>query len=251
MIDDSRLLGIDETGDLALVKRAFRRRAKELHPDLAGEAEVLSRHDQFAELCRAYRRLLARLGRDGPVAESALPGSEAKPPSSGSSPPSPLRATGRPASPSSQAERGLVSHADQAWVFYRSGMKQFMRIHPSQWNLDSGRMLNTKIAGADEEQETIRRRVLELVKLFPRAYYYLSLVVHEYPESPWAADAREKMELIESRIGRYRKIIESFSNWNLDQKAAIRDYHERYAAHAATRRAVRDDRPEDWGGGDR
>jgi outer membrane protein assembly factor BamD (BamD/ComL family) len=50
-----------------------------------------------------------------------------------------------------------------------------------------------------------------LVKLFPRAYYYFSIVVHEYPHSVWFQDAREKMTLIEERTTRYRKIIESFS----------------------------------------
>lgn len=45
-------------------------------------------------------------------------------------------------------------------------------------------------------------------------YYYFSLVVNDYPDSPWYSDSVEKMNLIEKRMNTYKKIIVSFSSWN-------------------------------------
>jgi len=141
----------------------------------------------------------------------------------------------------------MVSHNDPAYVFYRSGMVQFMKIHPSQWNVDSSRMLNTRIGEYDQEQEVIRNRILALVKLFPKAYYYFSLVVHEYPDSPWAFDALDKMRMIEERTRRYRKIIESFSTWNEDPKAMRRRIDELNERFAETRRRIDAEGRGTWG----
>jgi hypothetical protein len=220
MVSDFRILGVEEDADLSAVKRAFRKRAKELHPDLSTPQDAMKRHDLFIEVCRAYRRLL---DRDQPR-QSTAPKGRAAPGDGG----------------------GLVPHDDQAYVFYRQGMKSFMSIHPSQWNLDAGRMLNTRIAEQDEEQEEIKKKVMELVRLFPRAYYYFSIVVHDFPDSDWAFDAAEKMGKIEERMGRYRKIIESFTAWNRDSKGMIEEYRARYARMRRTMKAVRRDMPEDW-----
>jgi hypothetical protein len=191
MISDFRILGIEETDDVSLIKSAFRRRAKELHPDLSTNEDAIERHDLFTQVCKAYRRLLDRATKPEPAARGgkapALSGNEVAP------------------------------HADQAYVFYRQGMRLFMSIHPPQWNIDAGGLLNTRIAGQDGEQEIIQGKVMGLVKLFPRAYYYFSIVVHEYPESEWAFDASGKMGVIEERIGMYRKIIQSFTSWNVDR----------------------------------
>ena len=63
------------------------------------------------------------------------------------------------------------------------------------------------------EKETLEK-VKELVSLFPKAYYYFSIVVHDYPNSVWVNDSKEKMEAIEKRMKIYKKIIESFIAWN-------------------------------------
>ena len=60
--------------------------------------------------------------------------------------------------------------------------------------------------------------LIELSKLFPKAYYNFSIVFHEYPESYWAFDAKEKMNIIEERTKLYIKIIESFDLWNLKKR---------------------------------
>ena len=79
---------------------------------------------------------------------------------------------------------------------------------------------------------------------FPKAYYYFSIVVHEYPESDWAFDAREKLGLIEARIGMYRKILESFDR-NLGAEAG-RAHRERYVKMNENLKAVRRNMPKEW-----
>ena len=220
MISDFQILGIDETDDLPGIKSAYRKRVKELHPDLSTVENAIERHDLFTAVCKAYKRLSE--GRIQPVDR-------------------------REKVPKHLSGSGIVLHPDQAYAFYKQGMKAFMAIHPSQWNIDSGRMLNTKIAGQDDkEQEQIRDKVLELVKLFPKAYYYFSIVAHEYPDSEWTYDAREKMGKIEERIGMYRKIIESFKVWNGSEQMKMKEYQARVGKMSDTLKAVRRDMPTDW-----
>jgi hypothetical protein len=219
MISDCRILGIDETRDISAIKSAFRRKMKELHPDLAPGDDPLKAHALFVGVCEAYRRLLGRLGST--TAEM-------------------------PIAPRADDGQGLVAYSDPAYAFYKAGMRHLMRIHPSQWNLDTQRMLNTRIAGSEDDQEVIKGKVLDLVRLFPKAYYYFSIVAHEYPDSAWAFDAQEKMGKIEERIGRYRRIIESFSSWNVDKKDAIRQYQTKYGEHREMRESVNKDAPKHW-----
>jgi len=218
MISDFAILGVEEGSPIPRIKAAFRQRAKELHPDLSTDADALSRHELFIEVCAAYRRLLGGGKSDSGKRERGAPASSHYP----------------------------VPHADQAYVFYRQGMKWFMAIHPSNWNLDEKRMLETPIAGHEAETERNRQIVQELVRLFPKAYYYFSIVVHEYPDSEWAYDSGEKMRKIEERILMYRRIVESFTTWRKDGEETARRHRESHAAMEENRRAIRRDMPKDW-----
>ena len=221
MLSDYRILGLEEGADRARVKAAFRKRAKELHPDLSTEKDALARHDLFIEICKAYRRLLERAGDAADLVRPAQPRS----PSSGSLP---------------------KVHGDPAYVFYRQGMRQFMAIHPSKWNLDGLHALDAPIAGHEEEVEKNRLIVKELVRLFPKAYYYFSIVVHEYPDSPWADDSREKMKTIEERIAMYRRIVASFSDWGDYRAKGSREHQDVLKKMEEGARAVRKEPPEGW-----
>jgi hypothetical protein len=219
MPSDCRILGIAETQDIEIIKGAFRKRAKELHPDLAKDGDQLERHLLFAEVCKAYKRLLGR--KQGQVDEDR-------------------------SERNSRVDNGAIAkHSDPAYVYYRTGIRYFMMIHPSHWNLDN-RMLNTKIAGNNEEQEIIKQKIMELVKLFPKAYYYFSMVVHEYPGSDWEYDAKEKMKLIEERMAMYKRIIESFYSWNVDNKEIIRQYLELYQNHDKTKKSLTGNERRKW-----
>ena len=101
-------------------------------------------------------------------------------------------------------------------------MTYYMKIHPSQWNPQKNQFDSNKLPMNDEERESRRNTVLELIKLFPKAYYYFSMVAHEYPSSPWTFDSLEKMKMIEDRTRMYIKILESFDAWPIVAKEKAR-----------------------------
>jgi hypothetical protein len=191
-MDDFSILGIAETRDPRLVKEAFRARAKELHPDMIGSGgDPLEGHYLFIALVRAYRRALA--GCASPKAPARSGAEEDRPAASAAGPVPPARTRG---------EGFLALHKDPAYVLYRTGMRYYMAIHPAAWNL-----------GSRTSDEEMKAKVGKLLGLFPKAYYYFGLVTSEHADSPWAADARDKMDVIERRSSAYRKILESFGAW--------------------------------------
>ncbi|HCM28019.1 MAG: hypothetical protein A2Z99_05485 [Treponema sp. GWB1_62_6] len=191
MVSDYDLLGIKETAGASEIKSAFRKRVKELHPDTTSDGNAGKNHFLFVEICKAYQRLCG------------------KHPFAGQEPAVPANGTARDGPRFAVAE-----YSDPAYAYYRNGIRYFSKIHPSQWNIDSGGTPDTKLSDDDGSQDIIRKKVKDLVSLFPKAYYYFSIVVNEYPDSIWAADSREKTAIIEERMIRYRHIIESFSAWN-------------------------------------
>ena len=116
-----------------------------------------------------------------------------------------------PLNNNSNGRAAVVKHKDPAYVFYKTAMTHYMKIHPSQWSIETKQILEKPNPLKEKELEKIKEKVKNLVKLFPKAYYNFSIVVHEYPDSVWYQDSKEKMTLIEERTIRYRKIIESFT----------------------------------------
>lgn len=227
---DFRLLGLEETADRAAIKRAYRRRVKELHPDTAEEGELLRNHFAFVAVCAAYRRLMARSGPEKPAQGGAKSAAGTVGANSG----------GNKGQSNTAAERrggggatgALRVHADPAWAYYRQGSAYYSRIHPSAWNPSGTIAIDAKTPEDPELQKEMVERVRTLVALFPKAYLYFSTVANEYPESPWAADAREKMRLIEERVKRYRNIIESFSEWGAFPERSKEAFEESMADNA-------------------
>jgi hypothetical protein len=197
-MNDFRILGIAETSDPRLVKEAFRSRAKELHPDHAREGsceDPMERHLLFVALTQAYRRVMSSLGdARGPGVERRAKAPEAAP---------------KRAQTDTSLGTSLAPHGDPAYAYYKTAMRFYMAIHPSAWTIDPNLPSEPRAArGAGEEE--MREKVRKLVRLFPKAYYYFSVVATEYPDSPWAADAMDKMKTIERRTASYKRIIESF-----------------------------------------
>jgi curved DNA-binding protein CbpA len=187
MISDCRILGIEETDDVSLIKKAYRARVKQLHPDTADDVQSIANHYLFVEVCKAYRRLVEK--------QKALP--ERKPETK--------RMPGD--------GKAIAVHADPAYAYYKNGMTILKRIHPSEWKVGEKAVIATEIGDDEESQREARQKVMDLVGLFPKAYYCFSVVANDYPESVWASDAMEKMGLIEGRMKRYKSILASFSSW--------------------------------------
>lgn len=208
MISDYQILGIDKTDDAAIIKRAYHRRVKQLHPDTAATEVLVNNHFLFVEVCKAYQRLMAGVSN---AAQDAVGSSAAGSCAAGAP------AAGAPEAKASvvAADPGkrLVKHSDPAYAYYKNATVIFRKIHPSEWKQPERSVFSTEVGSDDEDQREAQRKVMALVSLFPKAYYYFSVVVNEYPESVWASDARDKMALIEERMVRYKSIIESFSSW--------------------------------------
>jgi hypothetical protein len=186
VLSDFDILRIAETEDVSLIRKAYRSLVKQIHPDVSNESDLIRNHLLFIQINKAYRRLLGSYGnRDTRAAASGSGGAK--------------------------AAAAVVRHKDPGYAFYKTAMTQFMKIHPSQWSVETEQTLAKPGPAQLKELERIKNKVRNLARLFPKAYYYFSIVVNEYPDSIWAQDAREKMTLIEERTGRYRKIIESFT----------------------------------------
>jgi len=213
---------MDPTEDPTLIKSAYRKRMKELHPDSSGKGDSFDRHALLVQVNQAYKRLIGEEINTRRSTRDYLNPKEAN---------------------------ELTLHSDPAYVFYKAGLGFFMKIHPSQWDFEKSGMLNIKISENDAEQQIMLHKIRDLVKLFPKAYYYLNIVVNEYPESIWARDARDKMNLIEERTRRYQKIMDSFSTWNVDRKKKKREYLELWEKHEKNWKAIAPETEKRWKGG--
>lgn len=201
MISDYEILGISQTADISLIKKAYHKRVKDLHPDTASDEDAVKNHFLFVEVCKAYKRLSQKYKNT--VSQQQKESIEEN--ISGS-------VKGR------LQNTSLVQHKDPAYVLYKKGMDLYSRIHPSQWKTGDKGVIATEIGDDEESQKKSKQLVMDLVRLFPKAYYYFSLVVNDYPESPWYSDSADKMNLIEKRMNTYKKIIESFSSWEKYKK---------------------------------
>jgi len=198
MISDYQILGITQTDDISLIKKAYHKRVKDLHPDTSSDEAAVKNHFLFVQVCRAYKRL-AEKHKTESSAHTLRKNTENKSFSQ--------KPAGKPKTLS------LAAHKDPAYVLYKNGIQIFSSIHPSQWKTAEKSVIATEIGDDEESQKKSKALVIDLVRLFPKAYYYFSLVVNDYPDSPWYADSVEKMNLIEKRMNTYKKIIESFSSW--------------------------------------
>lgn len=210
MISDYEILGIAETADFSLIKKAYHKRVKDLHPDTASDEDAVKNHFLFAEVCKAYKRLSQKHKGTISLVPVKIAGE---------------RNISRDMKNEAQ-NTSLVQHKDPAYVLYKKGIEIFSRIHPSQWKTGDKGVIATEIGDDEESQKKSKQVVMDLVRLFPKAYYYFSLVVNDFPDSPWYSDSVEKMNLIEKRMNTYKKIIESFSSWKefkkIEKEAGIK-----------------------------
>ncbi len=189
MISDFKILGINETNDISLIKEAYHSRVKQLHPDTTDNLNLVNNHFLFVEVCKAYQRLISK--------PSIISEQESKP----------------IVNDEQTNIKSVIRHQDPAYVYYKNGIKIFSKIHPSEWKEREKAVIETEIGNDEEHQKEAQKKVMGLVSLFPKAYYYFSVVVNDYPESVWVSDSKDKMKLIEERMLRYKSIIESFSSW--------------------------------------
>jgi DnaJ domain len=186
VIDDFQILGIPQTDDLNIIKAAYRKRVKEIHPDIINEKSSLNQHLLFIQINQAYERIISN-----------------------------VQLIDNKVIPKVNTSNGLVNSKDPAYAYYKTAIKYFQKIHPSSWT----KKYNDSIEELNEEKKPeVLHLVSDLMNLFPKAYYYFSIVVHDYSSSPWYSDSYEKMGIIEKRTMMYKKILDSFSEWSSVEK---------------------------------
>lgn len=185
--DPYAVLGLAAGASQADVKAAYRRRAKEEHPDLFAPAERPRQQLRMMELNEAYMQLLAD-------AQDAA----ADPDSGSSGHVDPARRSAAPY-PGLRVRRG-GGRGDPSYDLYRQGYEYLGRaralMNPRR-NLDEDELKRMKL-----------RSALEALRLTRHAYRYFLNVITGYPTSPWADDALEQMEHIESISKIYQRMCE-------------------------------------------
>lgn len=197
MISDYNLLGIEKTDDILIIKKAYHQRVKQLHPDTTDNEKLLNNHFLFVQICKAYQRLISNCIKTTTKVSTREPNVNNNKKTYGVL----------------DKNQGLIKHSDPAYVYYKSGINIFTKIHPSEWKKSEKSVIATEIGDDEANQRDAQKKVMDLVALFPKAYYFFSIVTSDYPESVWAQDSLDKMNLIEERMLRYKNIIESFSSW--------------------------------------
>ena len=176
-------MGISRTNDINILKAAYRKRVKEIHPDIDNEKSSLNKHLLFIQVNQAYERIIGKaVNIENKIVKAP-----------------------------SADNNGLVNSKGPAYAYYKTAIRYFQKIYPSSWT----KKYDDSVKEIDEEK---RKEVLHLIsnllRLFPKAYYYFSIVVHDYSSSPWYSDSYEKMSVIEKRTLMYRNILESFNKWS-------------------------------------
>lgn len=176
MENEYRLLGI--TGPLTLdtLKKAYRSKAKALHPDVNRSAGEESVHRQMVSIIEAYQTLLREL-------ERGTEGSDG------------------------HDDRGP---ADSGYAIYRRGIELFQSVHPSKWKRMTLESLFSRMDHGHTDVEETVTTIIQLMGNLSEARFNFGQLVRECPNSPWAPDAKDKLREIDAMVVRYRRIAESY-----------------------------------------
>ena len=95
------------------------------------------------------------------------------------------------------------------YEYYKSGINYYRNIHPNQfYERNSDTTYETKIY--DKMVAVLNNIYLS----FNLSEYYFNKIIKEYPQSPWAEDSREKINLL-------KKLYKSYENIDPQEKKII------------------------------
>jgi outer membrane protein assembly factor BamD (BamD/ComL family) len=96
------------------------------------------------------------------------------------------------------------------YYYYKQGITYYQKIHPNAFYKTSGSTFEPKTY--DEQLQILNAIFVS----FTAAEYYFSKVINEYPQSPWAADAQAKLQLLEKLHKSYENINIAENNKTID-----------------------------------
>jgi curved DNA-binding protein CbpA len=188
-MDDARwrgLLGVGAAASREEVRRSWRRRVMENHPDRFPPAEKARQELRLIALNEAYAALMLPSPRTSP-----------RPPGGARPDPAPPRA--------SCADRAVGPHRDPAYAYYKQGFLSFSLAVHGIAEAD-GRVAAARQPSATPRYEPARD-VAGSLGLLADAHRYFARVVERHPDSVWAADAALKLRRIERFTRLYRTIL--------------------------------------------
>lgn len=179
------------------VAKSYRQLVKRYHPDRCTDPSLRAAYERItAEINVRYgARLKRAVSRD---AKRHAPAAD-------------VRVVGVPATVN-----------DQAYAYYRQGIEIYRRIYPTHL---------AKVTVADKlfsraynnlTAEEILPVVESVLRQFPLAVWCFRRVLTEYPQSPWAADSRDKIGFLKRLHRRYEVIAENLCGERADGVAADR-----------------------------
>jgi hypothetical protein len=179
------------------IRHAYRRRAKENHPDLFPAEEWESRALRMVVLNEAYAVLTA-LAQHPELRHGQEPPTES---------PSPVRRPG-PLEPTDVTTVG--PHRDPGYAYYKQGFVNYSQA------VDGIAALSDQPAARRQRMTqgpALRsaRRFARSLSLLRIAHMYFSRVVADHPDSVWRPDAEYKLRRIERFTELYRKIIRNIN----------------------------------------
>ncbi len=177
------LLGLQPGAGRRELHRAYRRLARESHPDLYPEDQKPFQELKMIALNEAYRFLLEEGGRE---AQEASPRREEAAPE--------------------EAETAEVGfHHEPAYAYYKQGFVHYSRaLHGIEALYQSiARYHRIHFSPRDDAYDRFAASLSELRE----AHGYFSRVAEEHASSIWAQDARAKLARIERFSDLYRRIL--------------------------------------------
>ncbi len=189
-----KVLGISGNAGLKEIKAAYRSRVRKFHPDLPENRNILNNHLRLIQLNLAYNSLKLRFQSSGaprPPQEEQQASSEVF------------------GEAISGKRDSLTLYKDPAYSYYKRGHRYYSQINPSRWIFLQEKGLD-ELRSSENWTDEVIRRIEETIDFFPKAYYYFSIVVGDYPHCSWFADAKEKMRKIEILTPIYMKILASY-----------------------------------------
>jgi curved DNA-binding protein CbpA len=202
------LFGLPAGASRRELQRAYRRLARESHPDLYPEDQKPFQELKMIALNEAYRCLLEEDGRE--VQEASAGRDEVPLEPEGrdlnQAPPMPEGREAQKASAEREAETAEVGfHHEPAYAYYKQGFVHYSRaLHGIEALYQSiARYHRIHFNPRDDAYDRFAAGLSEL----RQAHGYFSRVTEEHAASIWAQDARAKLARIERFSDLYRRIL--------------------------------------------
>ena len=185
-----KILGVKKNSTLDQIKKAYREKVRLYHPDLQAGHDAVQNHLRMIQLNRAYDALKRKLGGGGvgDLRHEEMTCESAEKRDCGSA---------------------LVRHKDPAYVYYKQGYTLFSKVHPNSWYWSYRDEMYREDSKSDFDSRIIAS-LKQIIEIIPRAYYFFSVVVEDFPSSPWFSDSRIKMHKIERLTPIYNRILNSY-----------------------------------------